>query len=869
MTTPGRPPLALRQFVLKMHSRCDLACDHCYVYEHADQSWRGRPVVVSDDVLRATAERIAEHASAHRLDTVHVVLHGGEPLLAGRARLRRAAAELTGALRGVCALDLRIHTNAVTLDERFCDLFDEFGIKVGVSLDGDRAANDLHRRYRDGRSSHDKVVRAVGLLNEPRYRHLFAGLLCTIDVRNDPVAVYDALAALTPPRVDFLLPHATWDEPPPRPDDDAPQTAYARWLLAVYNRWTADGRPMDVRIFDSVLNTLRGGDSLTESLGLTPSDLAVIETDGTFEQADSLKTAYDGAPATGMDVRTHTLDEVAAHPGVVARQQGLDGLSGQCRSCPVVRSCGGGLYAHRYRTGSGFLNPSVYCTDLQRLITDIRDRAMSDPTDPLTPLTPLAPATAALPSDPRDLAPASDGSAVSPGRRPLTDEQFDELALGHGSAATVDLLAGHQLALGRELLALVRQQVPQDAVGEAAWELLADLDGRAPQSVDAVLAHPYHRSWALRALQGDAEAAAVAMCGMAETAAAAALRAGHPATVTVPVRGGVLRLPTLGTLHLHAPAGPPDGSTPNANAAHNETPISTVPHARSTSPAPGTPEPVTVRTDGDGFTVLARGRTYEVPWKGVADAGWRQRRSCETGGWPVSLEDTDPWRDCHGHPAHDRLAEGEAEAWQAGLAAAWRWIRRELPAYAPGIAAGLRVVTPLRPSGDGSDISSAARDAFGAVAVARPAGPELLALLLVHEFQHVKLGAVLDLVDLHDPSCERLFYAPWRPDPRPLEGLLQGTYAHLAVVDFWRARMRGTTGEQAREAEVHFARWHEQTSEAVATLASSGALTPLGERFVAGMGETLRTQSADGIAPEAREAARRAAAAHRAAWQAP
>ncbi|RRR69562.1 radical SAM protein, partial [Streptomyces sp. RP5T] len=193
-------PHPLSQFVLKMHSRCDLACDHCYVFEHADQSWRGKPVVISDELLDLTARRIAEHARTHRLDTVHVVLHGGEPLLAGRNRLRRAAQSLSTALSGVSALDLRIHTNGVTLDEQFCELFAEYDIKVGVSLDGDRAANDLHRRYRNGRSSHIRVLRAIELLRGPRYRHLFAGLLCTVDLRNDPVTVYDALAELAPPR---------------------------------------------------------------------------------------------------------------------------------------------------------------------------------------------------------------------------------------------------------------------------------------------------------------------------------------------------------------------------------------------------------------------------------------------------------------------------------------------------------------------------------------------------------------------------------------------------------------------------------------------------------------------------------------------
>lgn len=214
-----RSPPVVSQVVLKMHSRCDLACDHCYVYEHADTSWRGRPRAVSHEILAATAAGIAAHARAHRLPAVHVVLHGGEPLLAGPALLRRAAEELHRALRGVSALDLRIHTNGVLLDEEFCELFRELGVHVGISLDGDRAANDRHRRYADGRSSHARVLDAIALLGRPRYRELFAGLLCTIDLENDPVAVYDALAELAPPRIDFLLPHATWDHPPPRPRD--------------------------------------------------------------------------------------------------------------------------------------------------------------------------------------------------------------------------------------------------------------------------------------------------------------------------------------------------------------------------------------------------------------------------------------------------------------------------------------------------------------------------------------------------------------------------------------------------------------------------------------------------------------------------
>ncbi|MEZ0093919.1 FxsB family cyclophane-forming radical SAM/SPASM peptide maturase [Streptacidiphilus sp. EB129] len=784
-----KPRVPFRQFVVKLHSRCDLACDHCYVYEHADTSWRGKPRAASETVLRRTAERIAEHAKAHRLNAVHVVLHGGEPLLVGPVGIRRAAEILTRELSDVCALDLRIHTNGVLLSERFLDVFDAFDIKVGISLDGDRVANDRHRRYADGRSSHHQVLAAIALLDRPEYRHLYAGLLCTIDVLNDPVAVYDALLELNPPRIDFLLPHATWDQPPPRPDGRP--SPYADWLLTIYDRWQRQGRPVPVRMFDSVRRTLDGLSSLTESLGLDPADLVVVETDGTLEQADSLKTAFDGAPVTGFDVFKDSLDAAAGHPGMLDRQLGLAALSGQCQACPVVRSCGGGLYAHRYRTGAGFNNPSVFCPDLMALITGVEARVAAETRQA--------------------------GGGGGAGADLLTDEQLGELAAGYGGAGTVRAMARAQLELNRRLLAQVWQQAAGDRTVTAAWELLTGLDETAPAAVDQVLAHPYTRAWAVRCLSGGSADSG----GIAEVAAAAAVRAaradgdrtsGAAAGVVVPVREGVLRLPGLGRVLL-----------------------------------PGCREALVAPT-ADGFAVTADGATLRFDRHPGPDQDprWQPLRRIEApsgpfGPWSVLLEDTDPQRDAHQWPVAARLDPSEAGAWERGLAGAWEFVGTALPGYAEGLAAGLGMITPLRPAPGGRDISAAGRNAFGTVGIARPATAESLALLAVHEFQHVKLGAVLDFHDLFDPLDQRLFYAPWRPDPRPLEGLLQGTYAHLAVSEFWRARTRdqGLDEESARRAQLEFARWRGHTAEAVETLAESGSLTTLGERFAHAMRATV------------------------------
>jgi uncharacterized protein len=66
----GHRAYPFRQFVVKIHSRCNLACDYCYVYEMADQGWRSQPTRMSLRVVRASVARIAEHVRAHDLRAI-------------------------------------------------------------------------------------------------------------------------------------------------------------------------------------------------------------------------------------------------------------------------------------------------------------------------------------------------------------------------------------------------------------------------------------------------------------------------------------------------------------------------------------------------------------------------------------------------------------------------------------------------------------------------------------------------------------------------------------------------------------------------------------------------------------------------------
>ncbi|MEV7774914.1 HEXXH motif-containing putative peptide modification protein [Kitasatospora sp. NPDC086791] len=215
------------------------------------------------------------------------------------------------------------------------------------------------------------------------------------------------------------------------------------------------------------------------------------------------------------------------------------------------------------------------------------------------------------------------------------------------------------------------------------------------------------------------------------------------------------------------------------------------------------------------------------------DSGRALALECDGLRWAPSVDHAGPRRVDYGRPPAGPLTEAELACWEERLSEAWRILVRRHRRHAEAVAACVVTIVPLCPAPGGEAVSAAARRAYGAVATSLPGDPVLLALALVHEFLHVQLGALLDLVPLHRPNGPAVYHAPWRPDPRPAGALLQGTYAHLGVADFWCAEAAAGAGGAARveQAQREFARWRTHTLTAGRTLLESGELTLQGKEF--------------------------------------
>jgi uncharacterized protein len=369
--------LPLHTYIVKISSRCNLNCTYCFIYNLADTQWRHQPKLMSSDTFRLICNRIVEHSRKHAKKDIALVLHGGEPLLGGIKHL----APLLEVARSVfseagIAVHLSMQSNGILFSPEIGDLLLRHNVSVGISIDGPPEINDRRRVDHQGRGSSERLALPLQLLASD-YRPIFSGFLVVVDLDADPVSLLDYLFQFKPSSIDFLLPYDNWDRRPRGKEnfDDAP---YGEWLISAFQHWYNLDSPTRIRYFASIIRLLLGGHTLVESAGLDPVNLIVVETNGDIESLDSLKGTYDRATTLGLNVRENSFDEAANHLSIIARQIGAAALCDACRACPIVAVCGGGYLPNRYSEADGFLNPSIYCRDLQAVIHHIEARVARD-----------------------------------------------------------------------------------------------------------------------------------------------------------------------------------------------------------------------------------------------------------------------------------------------------------------------------------------------------------------------------------------------------------------------------------------------------------------------------------------------------------
>jgi uncharacterized protein len=359
--TPAAPYLSL---ILKVTERCNLACPYCYFFFGGDESYKQHPPFMDETTLESVVAFILDARSKHGFRHVRLGIHGGEPLLMKKDRFSAMCRRFREALGDEPTLTLCIQTNGVLVDTGWVDIFSEFQVRVGVSIDGPAHIHDRNRVTKRGAGSYAATEKGWQLMQQAHQTGCMPppSILCVVSPKEDGGAIFMHFAqVMKAGAVNFLLPDSTHDALPFSPGvvDDC-----ARFLTEVSRAWASGGvGGVRVRVLDEIIGPLLN-DELYRRSAQRPSPLnqVCVSSNGDLCPDDVIRTYAPHFADTGLNIREHRFSDVAAHPAWRALADAT--LPQQCAQCNWRDICGGGMLQHRFSKRKQFDNVSIYCSAL-------------------------------------------------------------------------------------------------------------------------------------------------------------------------------------------------------------------------------------------------------------------------------------------------------------------------------------------------------------------------------------------------------------------------------------------------------------------------------------------------------------------------
>ena len=365
---PGGWNERLGLLVLQPTPFCNLDCSYCYLPDRDD---RRR---MSLEVVDTTLSKLA--GAGQLGQPLTVVWHAGEPTVVARDWYAQAFERVSRHTAGQ-AVQHHFQTNAVLVDDDWCRFFLDHGVRVGVSIDGPAFLHDAHRRGRDGRGTHDRVMRGVARLRAAGVP-FHAICVLTRESLQHPDAVFDFFAALGARAVGFNVEEAEAVHAASSLQGEGVEAAFRAFFARIVQRWRDAGETPVLREVESVKARLRAPDygQRTGETQNQPGGILNVAWDGGFStwSPELLGTRH---PRWGHFVMGNVLHDplppsLTRPPwsGVAAE---IEAGVKRCReSCRYFDLCLGGAPSNKLGEHGRFdVTETMHCRLSQQVVTDV------------------------------------------------------------------------------------------------------------------------------------------------------------------------------------------------------------------------------------------------------------------------------------------------------------------------------------------------------------------------------------------------------------------------------------------------------------------------------------------------------------------
>ncbi len=348
---------------------CPANCQYCF---GPDKDTASMDINTIEYALDLALRLIEERNDSSR--RIRIIFHGGEPLSAGISFFKQALPQIARRFQD-SIVEFSLQSNLWLLTEGMCQLFAEYGVGLGVSLDGPEEITDVQRC----KGYFQKTMNAI---NMARRHDIPTACLATFTrySAKHMNKVYDffvqegldfnfhqAVALLNKEKEDLWSLH---------PEE------YGELLVNLFERYIEQPPGIKIDTLDSLCQSVAAGRGCICTFSDCLGDFFAIAPDGGIYPCQRFIAQEDSISGNGFCLgNVHDcLDifDLKSHPFWQQLKQRQDVITDDdCSNCTYLSLCRGGCVYNTLSMGNK--SPKdPYCPAYKRIYGHIIDRAMSE-----------------------------------------------------------------------------------------------------------------------------------------------------------------------------------------------------------------------------------------------------------------------------------------------------------------------------------------------------------------------------------------------------------------------------------------------------------------------------------------------------------
>ncbi len=321
---------------------CNLDCEYCFYLKKEDLYPETKSFRMTDDVLETY---VRQYIEAQPTNEVVFAFQGGEPTLMGLHFFEKVIAYQKQYKRRGMTIQNTLQTNGTLLNDDWAIFLKQHNFLVGISLDGPPKLHDKYRFDKQGRPSHEQVVRGIRYLQAHQVDY---NILCVVNEHNaqKPVEIYNYIKSLDVDFIQFIpiVEHfGNGDHVSPR---SVGAKQYGQFLSAIFDEWVQkDVGRIFVQIFDIALEAWLGYNPSLCIFNETCGSALALEHNGDLYSCDH----YVEPEYLVGNINQQTMKElIESDFQIKFGNDKKDTLPQYCLDCEVKFMCNGGCPKNRF-----------------------------------------------------------------------------------------------------------------------------------------------------------------------------------------------------------------------------------------------------------------------------------------------------------------------------------------------------------------------------------------------------------------------------------------------------------------------------------------------------------------------------------------